>query len=1091
MADYRKRVDPPAQYKNMLGDRSEKPMSVQMAEVGVEFTPAGTIFGLNDIKEELQKEEPDYYKIGMMAGIEAIGIIPGLGDAAIAAIKAGAKKAGLDKVADQTDALLSSPKAEDSIKTEIIAGPGAKSYYNRDYDRAKELEARGYGAAQIEAETGRVKTGTPDDYLDNKPKTLADISPEYANLIGVRDHMEGMIESLEAEDLSTWATDYPHIKDPSAYIAREIDGYKRQIAEINEKIAKFEKANPVDEAGIVIKPRDPFKFEIDDSNIKIKSSDGNQTLSEATKHSPIIVRNIIPDHTELFKEYPDLEYVEFYVDDAATYAHFSPTRGRHGAIVVNPKLKEELADPNNESFRDTFFHELQHAAQFQDFKITGLRLLGGNPTYFGEIIAKYPNSKRYEPLINKNEKIVQLKDEIVAIFEKQRGTGALDQRSTGARLPGKAPNPSEVFGDVKVAKQIARKMRELDAELFKTYMSTASEIEARVVGSRAQKLGESPTSRMVSDLSDQRNIETKEEYAKNKGETPFNKKKAEINLKLGSMTDEEILRYANGGINFARYTVGIDKELVGFNSQGPIRGNYAEGGKVDNMSMKKQMSLFEYGGIADDGMTKDPVSGNNIPPGSLAKEVRDDIPAMLSEGEYVVPADVLRYYGVNFFENLRGQAKQGLQNMEQNGRIGGTPMTQQDVARNMQQPMMAPAPVQAAQGAMMQSPMKIQQRPAPQAMGNSGMPMQGYSGEDGSVVTGDPRPTQYRSGWSPARARFNTQMFQGTSSQAANVAAATQAAEAAEAEAEEITQFRTHYNQAGETAQVKYVGTSQENMRIAEGQDDLISKYPLTEEEYNAYKAEMSKGSGGDNGGEDPTPTGSDTSWMDGINWSDTASVKEWADKSLGISKGARELGQMGGIFGAAVMGAQATDIAKVRGALEYYRSVGDEEMVKYLEPRVDKAVEEGGLLISALDKLGLMTGKMYLGHITDFQKINNPSLGLDEGETPELTQEEQFAQEEMVMSQQVGNQGSGSNDDDDYIGPDGEKYNSFHDYVVADNKKKAAEAEKSTGFQEIMNMSAEETGLSGGNVGGLMTAPKPKKKTRKYNKGGLAGKKK
>ena len=58
MADYRKRVDPPAQYKNMLGDRSEKPLSVQMAEVGVEFTPAGTIFGLNDIKEELQKEKP-------------------------------------------------------------------------------------------------------------------------------------------------------------------------------------------------------------------------------------------------------------------------------------------------------------------------------------------------------------------------------------------------------------------------------------------------------------------------------------------------------------------------------------------------------------------------------------------------------------------------------------------------------------------------------------------------------------------------------------------------------------------------------------------------------------------------------------------------------------------------------------------------------------------------------------------------------------------------------------------------------------------------------------------------------------------------
>ena len=38
---------------------------------------------------------------------------------------------------------------------------------------------------------------------------------------------------------------------------------------------------------------------------------------------------------------------------------------------------------------------------------------------------------------------------------------------------------------------------------------------------------------------------------------------------------------------------------------------------------------------------------------SMAEEVRDDIPAQLSDGEYVVPADVVRYYGVKFFEDLR------------------------------------------------------------------------------------------------------------------------------------------------------------------------------------------------------------------------------------------------------------------------------------------------------------------------------------------------------------------------------------------------------------------------------------------------------
>ena len=93
------------------------------------------------------------------------------------------------------------------------------------------------------------------------------------------------------------------------------------------------------------------------------------------------------------------------------------------------------------------------------------------------------------------------------------------------------------------------------------------------------------------------------------------------------------------------------------------------------MTMEQQMSLFDEGGMKDDGLDRDPVSGNEIPPGSLAKEVRDDIPAQLSEGEYVVPADVVQYYGVKFFEDLRMEAKRGLAEMEATGRIGGEPMS--------------------------------------------------------------------------------------------------------------------------------------------------------------------------------------------------------------------------------------------------------------------------------------------------------------------------------------------------------------------------------------------------------------------------------
>jgi hypothetical protein len=44
----------------------------------------------------------------------------------------------------------------------------------------------------------------------------------------------------------------------------------------------------------------------------------------------------------------------------------------------------------------------------------------------------------------------------------------------------------------------------------------------------------------------------------------------------------------------------------------------------------------------------------------------------------VVPADVLRYYGVAFFEKLRAKAKQGLAEMEAGGRIGGEPVEMED-----------------------------------------------------------------------------------------------------------------------------------------------------------------------------------------------------------------------------------------------------------------------------------------------------------------------------------------------------------------------------------------------------------------------------
>ena len=126
----------------------------------------------------------------------------------------------------------------------------------------------------------------------------------------------------------------------------------------------------------------------------------------------------------------------------------------------------------------------------------------------------------------------------------------------------------------------------------------------------------------------------------------------------------------------------------------------------------------------------DPVSGNEVPPGSLPEEVRDDIPARLSEGEYVVPADVLRFYGVKFFEDLRENAKMELARMDREGRIGGEPIPNEELSDEEKAELDAIGaavggfitgqPTQATMSDPYQQQQMMYKQGAPVAMGNAG-----------------------------------------------------------------------------------------------------------------------------------------------------------------------------------------------------------------------------------------------------------------------------------------------------------------------------------------------------------------------------------
>ncbi len=124
---------------------------------------------------------------------------------------------------------------------------------------------------------------------------------------------------------------------------------------------------------------------------------------------------------------------------------------------------------------------------------------------------------------------------------------------------------------------------------------------------------------------------------------------------------------ASGGIIGDNMYKGVDDYLMSEMDVG-----MAKGGTVE-----EQMTM-DLGDVPDNTVGIDPVSGNEIPMGSTAENVRDDIPANLSEGEIVVAADVVNFHGVKLFEDLRAEAKMGYQEMASNGRMGGEPMMSED-----------------------------------------------------------------------------------------------------------------------------------------------------------------------------------------------------------------------------------------------------------------------------------------------------------------------------------------------------------------------------------------------------------------------------
>ena len=424
--------------------------------------------------------------------------------------------------------------------------------------------------------------------------------------------------------------------------------------------------------------------------------------------------------------------------------------------------------------------------------------------------------------------------------------------------------------------------------------------------------------------------------------------------------------------------------------------------------------------FTSDDVEVDPVSGNEVPPGSLPEEVRDDIPAQLSEGEYVVPADVLRFYGLKFFEDLREVAKLELARMDAEGRIGGEPieptkegeLTAEEEAEieklsmavggyATQQPTQSTMPNPYEQQQMMY------RQGAPVAMGNAGYSTGGL--EDGN----SPPPPQ------DTQAEFDFSKFGAGFSFSPN----------AQQNLQQISQTTEEppftpvmlYGPNNGKPEVEAKTLAQYNSLLAEG-------YTLT--------PPVSSGNGGTS---TPPPEPKDpTSWADGLDFTDTDAMKAIVKDYLEVSKGNKKVAMMGPI-GAAFVGLDRLQGVARSHAIANMVAKFDEKAAEEMRLEI-KEVEKGALFKVVPD--GLHNGSMLTNQLeskfgTTATEILS-SLGI-------------IKATDKVVTTPTGT--SSSNNDDD--GP-------THAEIMANvNASQSSASDPTLSYQDTQQQTAIDAGIS------------------------------
>ena len=142
---------------------------------------------------------------------------------------------------------------------------------------------------------------------------------------------------------------------------------------------------------------------------------------------------------------------------------------------------------------------------------------------------------------------------------------------------------------------------------------------------------------------------------------------AEINMALGGLAVARKGIMTPEGEDMANKKFQLDENEADLDEDGSLSPYEKTRANAVQKATSEDEELDMYHG----GMMGpvDPVSGNPIPVGSSAEEVRDDIDINISQGEYVLPADVVKWHGLKHIMDMQEEAKMGLMAMDSIGLI--------------------------------------------------------------------------------------------------------------------------------------------------------------------------------------------------------------------------------------------------------------------------------------------------------------------------------------------------------------------------------------------------------------------------------------